>query len=156
MWSDLSLFLDTHTYQFEEEELVVSGLFEMLDSVQDQIGIVDWGIKITKLKDGRNIIPLLHLWWFNAIFLPFSPLVKMDRDLCLQIDGSLCPSWLPCSGCFHRPSTEWTSYTIYIKCALHYIHFLLVKVPIWTNNQCNFHIFTFRSLNYILADKRFS
>ena len=61
MWSDPSLSLDSCTYQLEKAELVVSELFEMLDSVQDQIVIVDWGIKITMLEDSRNIIPLSYL-----------------------------------------------------------------------------------------------
>ena len=52
------------TYQLEKEELVVSELFEMQDSSRNQIGIVNWGIKMTTLKDGRNDIPLLLLLWF--------------------------------------------------------------------------------------------
>ena len=40
---------------------MVSELFEMLDSVWDQIGIEDRRIKMTTLEDGKNIIPLLHL-----------------------------------------------------------------------------------------------
>ena len=48
------LSVDSCTYQLEKEELVVSELFEMLDSVRDQIGIVDWGIKMTTLEDGRD------------------------------------------------------------------------------------------------------
>ena len=38
----------------EKEDVVVSELFELSDSVQDQIGIVDWGIKMTTLKDGKQ------------------------------------------------------------------------------------------------------
>ena len=33
--------LDSCTYEMEKEDVVVSELFELLDSVQDQIGIVD-------------------------------------------------------------------------------------------------------------------
>ena len=29
-------------------------LFEMLDSVKVEIGILDWGIKMTTLEDGKN------------------------------------------------------------------------------------------------------
>ena len=54
VWSDCPLFADSCTYQLEKEELVVSELFEMLDSVRNQIGIVDWGIKMTTLEDGRH------------------------------------------------------------------------------------------------------
>ena len=38
----------------EKEDVIVSELFELLDSVQDQIGIVDWGIKMTTLEDGKQ------------------------------------------------------------------------------------------------------
>ena len=38
----------------EKEDVVVSELFELLDSVQDQIGIVDWGIKMSTLEDGKQ------------------------------------------------------------------------------------------------------
>ena len=38
----------------EKEDVVVSELFELLDSVQDQIGIVDWGIKMSTLEDGKH------------------------------------------------------------------------------------------------------
>ena len=34
----------------EKEDVVVSELFELLDSVQDQIGIVDQEIKMTTLE----------------------------------------------------------------------------------------------------------
>ena len=37
----------------EKEDVVVSELFELLDSVQDQIGIVDWEIKMSTHEDGR-------------------------------------------------------------------------------------------------------
>ena len=43
--SSLNVF---HINQMEKD-VVVSELFELLDSVQDQIGIVDWGIKIITL-----------------------------------------------------------------------------------------------------------
>ena len=38
----------------EKEDVVVSELFELLDSVQDQIRIVDWGIKMSTLEDGKH------------------------------------------------------------------------------------------------------
>ena len=38
----------------EKKDVVVSELFELLDSVQDQIGIVNWGIKMTTLEDGKQ------------------------------------------------------------------------------------------------------
>ena len=45
----------------EKEYVVVSELFELLNSVQDQIGIVDWGIKMSTLEDGL----------FNYLFIYF-------------------------------------------------------------------------------------
>ena len=41
----------------EKEDVVVNELFELLDSVQDQIGIVDWGIKMITLEDGKQCNP---------------------------------------------------------------------------------------------------
>ena len=38
----------------EKEDVVVSELFELLDSVQDQIGIVEWEIKMSTLEDGKH------------------------------------------------------------------------------------------------------
>ena len=55
------LSVDSCTYQLEKEDLVVSELFEMLDSVRDEIGIVDWGIKMTTLEDGGYSFSLLYL-----------------------------------------------------------------------------------------------
>ena len=52
---------------------MVSELLEMLDSARDQIGIVDWGIKMTTLEDGRNIIPLLHLIVILMLSFSLSP-----------------------------------------------------------------------------------
>ena len=44
--------IDSCTYRLEKEDLIVSELFQLLDSVRDQIGIVDWGIKMTTMEDG--------------------------------------------------------------------------------------------------------
>ena len=58
----LSLFLslppsphlsDSCSYKLEKENLCVSELFEMLDSVKVEVGILDWGIKMTTLEDGE-------------------------------------------------------------------------------------------------------
>ena len=38
--------------------MCVSELFEMLDSVEVEIGILDWGIKMTTLKDGKISIDM--------------------------------------------------------------------------------------------------
>ena len=46
---------------------MVSELFEMRDSVQDRIGIVEWGIKMTTLEDGRNIISYHIFCDFNVL-----------------------------------------------------------------------------------------
>ena len=114
---------------------MVSELFEMLDSVRDQIGIVDWDMEMTTLEDDRNdicydfnvsslslsvsvtlslspslsvflsVCPFLSLS-LSPLELGFLNIVKMNCDLRLQVDRSLCPSWLLCSGCFRTPTTE--------------------------------------------------
>ena len=50
-----NFFIDSYNYKLEKENLCVSELFEMLDSsVKVEIGILDWGIKMTTLEDGKN------------------------------------------------------------------------------------------------------
>ena len=44
----------TCSYRIEKDDVVVSSLFELLDPVQHEIGIVDWGIKMTTLEDGND------------------------------------------------------------------------------------------------------
>ena len=44
---------DSCNYKLEKEHLRVSELFELLDSVKVEVGILDWGIKMTTLEDGR-------------------------------------------------------------------------------------------------------
>ena len=46
--------VDSCNYKLEKEDLCMSELFEMLDSVKVEIGILDWGIKMTTLKDGKE------------------------------------------------------------------------------------------------------
>ena len=52
----IHVHVDTCSYRLDKEKVVVSELFELLDSVRDQIGIVDWGIKMTTLEDGMHLI----------------------------------------------------------------------------------------------------
>ena len=47
------IFLDSCNYKLEKEDLCVSQLFEMFDSVKVEIGILDWGVKMTTLEDGK-------------------------------------------------------------------------------------------------------
>ena len=42
------------SYKIDKEQLVVSELFSLLDSVKMQLGISDWGIKRTTLEDGNH------------------------------------------------------------------------------------------------------
>lgn len=44
--------VDTCSYRIDKEKVNVTELFELFESVRDQIGIVDWGIKMTTLEDG--------------------------------------------------------------------------------------------------------
>ncbi len=48
--------IDTCSYRLNKEDVIVSELFELLESVRDQIGIMDWGIKMTTLEDGMFIL----------------------------------------------------------------------------------------------------
>ena len=68
--------LDSCTYRLEKEDLVVSELFQLLDSVRDRIGIVDWGIKMTTMEDGWwNFEIIAKLEYYSIlIFCSFSHL----------------------------------------------------------------------------------
>ncbi len=54
MYLLIIILTDTCLYRLDKDKVVVSELFELLDSVRDQIGIVDWGIKMTTLEDGMT------------------------------------------------------------------------------------------------------
>ena len=43
---------DLVSFKLDREELVVSKLFQLFNSVKTQVGILDWGIKMTTLEDG--------------------------------------------------------------------------------------------------------
>ena len=43
---------DSCSYKLEKGALKVSEVFQLLDSVKSEIGILDWGIKMTTLEDG--------------------------------------------------------------------------------------------------------
>ena len=49
----------------------MSELFEMLDSVKVEIGILDWGIKMTTLEDGK--ISMDMYMYVHARFLCHPP-----------------------------------------------------------------------------------
>ena len=53
--------VDSCNYKLEKNDLCVSELFEMLDSVKVEIGILDWGIKMTTLEDGKISIYVTHV-----------------------------------------------------------------------------------------------
>ena len=88
----------------EKEDVVVSELFELLDSVQDQIGIVDWGIKMTTLEDGKQCNPLITCLLSSS--LVFLNIVKNNVDTRTQVEFSYCLSWIPCQCCYRSKSTE--------------------------------------------------
>ena len=52
----LYLTIDSCNYKLEKDDLYVSELFEMLDSVKVEIGILDWSIKMTTLADGKWVL----------------------------------------------------------------------------------------------------
>jgi len=47
------------SYKIEKDQLVVSELFAILNSVKVQLGIADWGVKRTTLEDGENVCEIL-------------------------------------------------------------------------------------------------
>ena len=46
-------FTDKLSYKIDKDQLVVSKLFTILNSVKIQLGISDWGIKRSTLEDGN-------------------------------------------------------------------------------------------------------
>lgn len=71
-------YADSCSYKLEKEELVVSELFQLLDSAKTRVGILDWGLKMTTLED---------------VFLN---IVKQNRDHRTPLEHNCCPGWLPC------------------------------------------------------------
>ena len=49
----LCVTIDSCNYKLEKDDLCVSEFFEMLDSVKVEVGILDCGIKMTTLEDGK-------------------------------------------------------------------------------------------------------
>ena len=101
--------IDSCNYKLEKDDLCVSELFEMLDSVKMEIGILDWGIKMTTLEDGKISMDM----YMHAISIcqpPPPPLflniVKHSEDQRTKISASICPGWLPCQQCFHRREVQ--------------------------------------------------
>ena len=48
-----SLYADSCTFKLEKEHLKVSELFPLLNGQKTRLGIMDWGIKMTTLEDGK-------------------------------------------------------------------------------------------------------
>ena len=71
----------------EKEYVVVSELFELLDSVQDQIGIVDWGIKMSTFEDCNPLITCL----LSSSLVSLN-IVKNNVDTRTQVESSYCSS----------------------------------------------------------------
>ena len=46
---------DLCKYKLEKRDLVVSELFQLFDSARAKIGILDWGVKMTTLEDGKGV-----------------------------------------------------------------------------------------------------
>ena len=54
---------DLISYKLERQDLVVSELFTLFNSSRSRVGILDWGIKMTTLEDGKAnlyIFKMLH------------------------------------------------------------------------------------------------
>ena len=45
----------------------MSELFQLLDSVRDRIGIVDWGIKMTTMEDGGCVVNVPLFTSYNSV-----------------------------------------------------------------------------------------
>ena len=57
------LLTDSCTFKLEKEHLKVSQLFPLLNSKKSELGILDWGVKMTTLEDGEwnNSLPSFTL-----------------------------------------------------------------------------------------------
>ena len=58
--------------------MVVSELFELFDNVKNEIGIVDWGIKMTTLEDGKRSTTSYFL---KSLFPSTFPLFSFSSSL---------------------------------------------------------------------------
>ena len=45
--------VDTCTFKMAKEHLKVSELFPMINGEKARLGILDWGVKMTTLEDGK-------------------------------------------------------------------------------------------------------
>ena len=110
--------IDSCDYKVEKDDLCVSELFEMLDSVKVEIGILDWGIKMTILEDGKISVDMDMYMHARSLYHPpplpislslspvFLNIVKHSEDQRTKISASICPGWLPCQQCFHRRKVQ--------------------------------------------------
>ena len=67
------MWLDSCNYKLEKDDLCVSELIEMLDSVKVEIGILDWGIKMTTLEDGKISMDV-YMYMLDSFVTPPLPL----------------------------------------------------------------------------------
>ena len=92
--------VDSCNYKLEKDDLCVSELFEMLDSVKVEIGILDWGIKMTTLEDGMDVLYTLYAIQSTVIVTPPPPTHTLLCTLYLPLPSaslylSLAPSLSP-------------------------------------------------------------
>ena len=81
----MCLTTDSCNYKLEKDDLRVSELFEMLDSVKVEIGILDWGIKMTTLEDGKWELYVAGACCRRVNLVQISPLcVTLSLSLSLQ------------------------------------------------------------------------
>ena len=86
----LCLTIDSCNYKLEKDDLCVSELFEMLDSVKVEIGILDWGIKMTTLEDGKWELYVAGACCKSVNLVLISPL---SVSHCLSLSLSLSRSF---------------------------------------------------------------
>ena len=101
---------DSCSYKLEKGALKVSEVFQLLDSVKSEIGILDWGIKMTTLEDGGWSCTHTHTHMrahtHTHTHTVFLNIVKNTVDDRVPQAGLHMPKWLPCQHCVHRGNSS--------------------------------------------------
>jgi len=88
------------SYKIDKDQLVVSKLFTLLNSVKIQLGISDWGVKRTSLEDGNWALVTItsHDLIHPTVFLNI--VTKHDDRRMEPRNYGACSNWLPCQHCY--------------------------------------------------------
>lgn len=105
-------------FKLDKEDLKVCELFSLLNKEKTRLGILDWGVKMTTLEDGKLKWTINHrvdlscrcsLLHYAIIvsFTVFLKIVKSHSDHRTQTGRSFLPTWVPFSGyCMSKDSQE--------------------------------------------------